>query len=1326
MPVNLIPRFIHDQYQAGCRSGQFTAVAMFVDISGFTAMTEILLQHGKNGAEILANTMRCVFDPLLDRVAAHGGQVMGFAGDAFTALFPYSVTNSPGRTCDQDKACRWALQTASGVQHHFQNNPVQATPVGDFTFAVKIGLAEGEVKWGILGDVSANGRCTWYLRGPAIDACAAAENLAERGEIVVTKSLFQRCSPMIQGMARGDSGYCLTAGTGQIEPCPPAPVWQGDPDIFRVFFPPEIVQLSTVGEFRQVLTVFLSLGQIDESHDLERLNTLVAQLIRTYGGFMPRFDFGDKGCYALLFWGAAVHFENDPERALNFLLDFKSALASGDLNISFRAGVTYQMMYVGYAGGTHQGEFSGYGRGINLAARMAMFADWGEILLDRNVVKAAWTQFDISLKDMVAFKGFSREIPVSVLHDRAQLGITISYEGELVGRDGELNRLFDFLEPCWRTNTGTERFAGTAIVYGEAGMGKSRLVYELRRQVLKQRPAWWFFCPCDEILRESLNPFKYFLFRFFQQSRINTAAENQQSFEDRFEQLRDELQAVPADQTGTFFVDDLDQVVDPIHDVLAEVLGLKPRTSILSDLNPESRFQSILFAFKNLFKILSLLRPVIISIDDIQWLDPESQKLIENLVKNIKTVPLAIVATSRYTDRGSKPALIGPASLQFPHLSLELDSLTTEGVHHLADNIINQPIDPGLSQFIAQKSQGNPYFAEQLTFELREKGLIETTDGVACLNLADDTVIPTRIRDVLISRLDRLPWSVKQVIQTAAVLGVEFELPVLEQLLATDQSIAEEVAIAARAAVWSSKSDIAYIFRHALMRDAAYDMQLPSRLQQIHEQAGQIIEKHYAASLEPHYGTLAYHFERAGHRDKMNTYLLQAGVQAMHEYQNQAALGYFEKLLNRLDDQELARRIEVHYLIGEIKIDCGLWTDAEDHITTGRQLAQNVTDPALVGNGWRKLGRLWHEYGESQKAFNAWQTALDIFNSQDDEESLMRVQLDIGHYHTRQGNYQEALDIFQKYLDWVQARKMTVDTTPVLMWIGNVLLQQNKLDLAREKYEEALAQIEANQHRESLGTIWANLGLTLLMLGEYEEAQRYLEQSLSACLPTGKLNLIGFAYRNLGYVTAFRGDLATARKYHEQQLAIALELGSKHSLGHAYHALAELSFKDRDYPRAIKHGRQSLCLAQEIGEKELLEVNLITMGQIYLAQGRVGEAEPMFQQALELGHEMDDSRGVYDGLGGLAECAQAKDEFIKAIEYYDQIIDLTEKDPIRPKLEYYLYRKAEVLRHLHHWEEALEYIARSQAISRYKPDQQFFQEAEKLRLEIMQELGRES
>ncbi len=186
----------------------------------------------------------------------------------------------------------------------------------------------------------------------------------------------------------------------------PQPIHLPPPDaqVMRRFFPELLINQPHSGEFRHIVSLFISLPTVRNEAQLASFMTTVFELQEQYGGLISALDFGDKGSNLLLFWGAPVTLENDPERALSFILDLQSLTS-----IPINAGVTYHMAYAGFLGAECLDEYNCYGRGINLAARLMTSAPRGEIWVGEQIVRLAQAHFDFEPAGEMAFKGFCRQ-----------------------------------------------------------------------------------------------------------------------------------------------------------------------------------------------------------------------------------------------------------------------------------------------------------------------------------------------------------------------------------------------------------------------------------------------------------------------------------------------------------------------------------------------------------------------------------------------------------------------------------------------------------------------------------------------------------------------------------------------------------------------------------------------------------------------------------------------------------------------------------------------------------------------------------------------------
>ncbi len=517
MPHTLTPPLVLAEYAAGRLAGEFDAVCLFVDTAGFTPLTTALMQHGAEGAEILAQVLADLFTPLIDIVAQQGGFVAGFAGDAFKAIFPGLTSDSHQR----------AVTAAWQIRQHLAAQPTQSTRFGDFGFAVKVTVGNGAVTWriwqGEQGNAPLAQQAGAFFGGAAVEAAMAADPHAKAGEVVLTAAVAAQLPPNVATLAAVDDHFRLLAwplAVLQEQPAAPLPPAVADTphdpttvEFASHFFPADLLTRQTQGEFRQVVTCFVNLQRLPGA---EAANTFAADLFRLlteYGGYLCRIgQSGDKdrgGGTLLLFWGAPTSYEHDVSRALHFLLALQRAAPA-----PLRAGVTTNLAYAGFVGSPRAEEYTCYSAHVNLAARQMVMAGWGEIWLDAETTRLAGAEFEIASHGDFRFKGFAETRAVHRLLRPRDLGPENFYQGALVGRQAELAQLQAGLAPLFEGN-----FAGLITVSGEAGLGKSRLVHELQNWTRLSAPDWqWFLCQTDEVLRQPLNPFRYWLRSYFNQS----------------------------------------------------------------------------------------------------------------------------------------------------------------------------------------------------------------------------------------------------------------------------------------------------------------------------------------------------------------------------------------------------------------------------------------------------------------------------------------------------------------------------------------------------------------------------------------------------------------------------------------------------------------------------------------------------------------------------------------------------------------------------------------------------------------------------------------
>ncbi|HNT78348.1 MAG TPA: AAA family ATPase, partial [Anaerolineae bacterium] len=836
MNLNLIPRLIYEQLEQQTFAGEFQAATMFVDISGFTSLTEVLMQHTADGAEMLADALNRIFDPLVGQVYAHHGFISSFAGDAFTAIFPVEHTDDPGCA-----ASLRALDTAFFIQDFFTQHGLVETPYGHFEMGVKIGLSYGAVAWNILNGAK---RRTYCFRGQAITTCGRSQQQASTGDTVADNHITPILQPYVeaQPLDHGLPYFRLTAiTTTATAPLSPAePTCRAAPPLqtrqrLCTLIPESVLDLAfsdTQGEFRQVAAVFISFEELRAQDNWETFPITVMDMATDYGGYFNQLDFGDKGPVMLILFGAPVAHENDLERASNFLLALQNA-SEPTPSLRFRAGLAFGTVYAGLIGGTEHAEFTAIGNVVNLASRLMESAHWGDILMSETAAASPYLITD-SIGHL-RYKGFADPQATYRLLS-STTAVENFFDQPLIGRQAELAQLVAATQPLF-ADPGT--FAGVAYIYGEAGIGKSHLVYALH-QTLAARGLVWLTGQTDQTLRQAFNPFIYFLKHYFNQT-ATTPAENTARFEHRLARLIAQLQALTADETQTHRrIQALAAELLRTQSLLGALLGLYWPNSLYAALTTQLRYQNTLYAIRALLLAESVFHPVVLVIEDLQWLDTASHEALVFLTHAVSSHPLFVILVSRYADDGSAPQLALPDSI--PVTRIDLNVLNADDLAHLAESVLGGAADAHLRALLQERTQANPFFVQQFLYYYQENALLDWQADTDTWSLKADIPddVPSTINAILIARVDRLEPNVKAVVKGAAVLGREFDTRVLERMLASD--IMPEVQAATRAQIWSEVALRHYLFKHILLRDAVYDMQLHRHLCDRHRRAAEAME----------------------------------------------------------------------------------------------------------------------------------------------------------------------------------------------------------------------------------------------------------------------------------------------------------------------------------------------------------------------------------------------------------------------------------------------------------------------------------------------------
>jgi tetratricopeptide (TPR) repeat protein len=531
------------------------------------------------------------------------------------------------------------------------------------------------------------------------------------------------------------------------------------------------------------------------------------------------------------------------------------------------------------------------------------------------------------------------------------------------------------------------------------------------------------------------------------------------------------------------------------------------------------------------------------------------------------------------------------------------------------------------------------------------------------------------VRTIFVARLDRLTERIRAVVQAAAILGREFDVRVLAAMLRVDEKsrkvpaeLIELVAEAEQRSIWGALAELRYLFKHALLRDAAYGMQLQAHRRSLHQSAAAALERLHAADLSAHYGEIAYHYEAACRQGLADAcapacaYLQQAGEQAAARYENAAAVDFYSRALAltpaEAEDQRLGlllTREAVYHLLG--------WREAQradlqalEELVQARQRPGERAELALR---WSRLGEATGDYSRAQARAQAAVAAAQAAGAVDLEASAQLVWALV---LWRQGDYPGAQAHLQTGLLLAQAAGRQDLQADAVRLLGNVA--QGNYTAAQHYYEQALVLCREVGDRQGEGSALSNLGLATFAQGDYAAARQHFAQAQAIFREVGYRRGEGVTLDNLGCIASTQGDYAAARQYCEQALAISQEISSRQGEGLALNNLGDAASTQGDYVAARQYYEQALAILQEVGSRWAEGVALSNLGAVAVTQGDYAAARRYYEQALAIRRGLGQSHYIAEDLAGLAQAALAQGDSAAARGSVVEMLPILEANPV--------------------------------------------------------------
>ena len=977
------------------------------------------------------------------------------------------------------------------------------------------------------------------------------------------------------------------------------------------------------GERKQVTVLFADLkGSMEllADRDPEEARQLLDPVLERMMAAVHRYEgtvnqvMGD-GIMAL--FGAPLAHEDHAVRACYAALAMQAAVTQYALEVQRRHGVPLQMrvglnageVVVRAIGNDLHMDYSAIGQTTHLAARMEQMAIPGTILLTPAVLRLAEGFVQVTPVGPVPIKGLAEPVEVfelrgaTALRRRLQTAVARGLS-PFVGRQPELEAVQQALA---RAGAGQGQ---VVAVLGEPGVGKSRLMYEFLQS---HHTQGWLRLESSSVSYGTATAYLP----------VCDVLKAYCQIEDR-----DALRTVQAKVTGHILT--LDNTLQETVPAVLALFEALPADSPFLALDPLQRRRRTLEALKRILLRESQVQPLLLVFEDLHWIDSETQAVLDMLVESLPSARVLLLVNYRPEYQhgwGSKTS----------YTQLRLDPLPEASADSLLQALLGA--DAGLAplkQLLMARTQGNPFFLEESVRTQVETGVLVGDRGAYHLSQPLDTMqLPATVQAMLAARIDRLPPEDKRLLQTAAVIGTEVPLPLLQAITDVSEETLHRSLARLQAAEFLYETRLfpepAYTFKHALTHEVAYGSLLLERRRGLHARLVEALEALAPERVTEQVERLAHHALRGEVWGKAVTYGQQAGTRADDRAAFREAVTAFEQALQALahlpeDGDGRVRAIELRLALdrplaalGENGRDLALLGEAE-------ALARALNDRVRLGQVLAKRAHVLRAMGDLDGAIAAGQQALECAVECGESAVQGDIAYPLGMAYYAIGDLGRAAALLRRSVEATGRESRTPDTRVQIesqAWLARTCGEIGAFAEGRRYGEEALRLATVAGRGATPIVVDGCLGVLYLTQGDLESAILMFDQGLTRCRASDNWNLLRQTAGGLGYTVALQGCLARGRVLLEEAISASTRTGARQrALWVAWLSeVCRLAGRDKE---AWQYAHQALDLArqQQARGEEAHALYQLGVVQAHADPPEVAQAESSYRHALARAEEL--------------------------------------------------------------------------------------------------------
>ncbi len=903
---------------------------------------------------------------------------------------------------------------------------------------------------------------------------------------------------------------------------------------------------------------------------------------------------------------------------------------------------------------------------------------------------------------------------------------------EMIGREREFADLKDSVN---------ELLSGRGqivSIIGEAGVGKSRLVAEIRKyldsmnhktnvSLPPRSPAPSPPCPpalCLEgrcvSIGESIG---YWVFIDMLRGYLDFAED------DTPETLREKI----VTSMKSLFPQRWEEIVPYVANLLSVRSG--EWDDRFRHLPPEQIKQQTFFVLRDVFFAMSQQKPLLLIFEDLHWADILSLDMINLLMDALTRCPLMLLCIYRPHKEHRSWHISAQASAKCldRYREITLRPLSTQESRRLVRALLAiDNLPESIRESILQKAEGNPFFVEEVIRSLIESGVVYQ-DGDRWIANAEieDITIPDTIQSVIMSRIDRLEDEARYVLQSASVIGRLFRHRLLGYITQQEQKLDEYLwKLEERDLVYEQRAipELEYSFRHVLTQETAYNTILSRRRKEFHHRVAEGYGALYASRLEEYYEELAYHYSRSDDRHKALDYLVKAGDKSRKSFANDAAIDYYRQALKLIDDSETDAIPDstighIYHSLSDIYFPLLKY---EESLECCCKALEYVEDKRRRARIYGRIGWIYEQKHKLDTALEYLDAGIAELGDDTDCPEMARISIPLFWAMFHQGDAEKATEIAQRGLRIVEGTEHYFEIEQLCSCLANININYYRhLD---KGYDYARKSLEAARKSDNLvliGHASVRLGTAHLLRDEYDDAEELVREGIEIAQKTGDAHLLGEGYKHLSgiyekmeawdkaieciehclgipshpgraehffrlaSVYARKGDDDTAIRLFKEAIEIAKKIGDRIQLQWGYVPLLEVYEKREDWDRTIK------CLecVLEIPDHPIREWHLQRLANTYIFRGNNDKAITLFKEEIELAKKKDDNILLGRGYANLSRIYQKRKDWSRTIELLENCLKIPDH-PDRTQhlcmIAYIYTRKGDAEKAIEYSKEALE------------------------------------